>query len=222
MNHTLNNHNDLDEINEHLFSKIAADIKTAGYSINPVALPIALGNHLTEYLNNISRGDFHSAGVGRDKPASQNNTFRGDDIYWITVQFAAGQEWLQWIACLQQYINRHLFLGLFSFESHFAHYKVGDFYKRHRDAFKGEHNRVLSIVVYLNTNWLKEDGGELVLYRNDADSEGIKVIPSFGTVAVFLSEEYPHEVLPALRDRYSIAGWFRVNSSTKIRVDLPL
>lgn len=34
-----------------------------------------------------------------------------------------------------------------------------------------------------------------------------------GTLVVFLSEEFEHEVLPAKRDRYSIAGWFRVNPS---------
>ena len=46
--------------------------------------------------------------------------------------------------------------------------------------------------------------------------------PSFGSVAIFLSEEFPHEVLPATRDRYSIAGWFRVNTSTADRIDPPL
>ncbi|MEC7468361.1 MAG: 2OG-Fe(II) oxygenase, partial [Pseudomonadota bacterium] len=33
--------------------------------------------------------------------------------------------------------------------------------------------------------------------------------------------EFPHEVLPATRDRFSIAGWFRVNNSTAQRVDPP-
>ena len=79
----------------------------------------------------------------------------------------------------------------------------------------------LSIVVYLNPAWLPDEGGELVLYLNDQDQEGIKVIPSFGSIAVFLSEEFPHEVLPATRDRYSIAGWYRVNTSTADRLDPP-
>ena len=131
----------------------------------------------------------------------------------------AGRQWLKWAAELQQYLNRHLFLGLFSFESHFAHYVPGAFYRRHRDAFRGQANRVLSVVVYLNKDWLDTDSGELVLYADDKDMLGTKVLPSWGTIAVFLSEEFPHEVLPAKRDRYSIAGWYRLNTSTFERAD---
>jgi SM-20-related protein len=105
-----------------------------------------------------------------------------------------------------------MFLGLFSFESHFAHYAKGDFYKKHQDSFKGEANRVLSIVVYLNKEWLADDGGELLIYQKDINQNPKKVVPSYGTVVAFLSEEFPHEVLPAKRDRFSIAGWYRVNT----------
>src|SRR5690606_33675317 len=111
---------------------------------------------------------------------------------------------------------------LFSFESHFAHYGTGDFYKKHLDAFKGETNRVLSLVYYLNPGWLPEDGGELKLYLSEDEGRTINVTPAFGTLVVFLSEDFPHEVLPAKRDRYSIAGWFRVNTSCTDRVDPPL
>jgi len=112
-------------------------------------------------------------------------------------------------------------MGLFSFESHLAHYGNGDFYKRHYDAFQNQRSRVLSMVVYLNQSWGPDDGGELVLYREDVDQEGIRVTPLMGTVVLFLSEEFPHAVLPAKRDRYSIAGWYRVNGSTPDRVDPP-
>jgi SM-20-related protein len=77
------------------------------------------------------------------------------------------------------------------------------------------------VVVYLNHAWSAADGGELVLYRDDADRDGIRVLPLLGTVAVFLSEAFPHEVLPAGRDRYSIAGWYRRNTSQPHRVDPP-
>jgi SM-20-related protein len=53
------------------------------------------------------------------------------------------------------------------------------------------------------------------------DNSKIKVLPSFGTIVVFLSEEFPHEVLPAKRDRYSIAGWFRLNNSIDNNIDPP-
>jgi SM-20-related protein len=47
------------------------------------------------------------------------------------------------------------------------------------------------------------------------------VQPAYGSVVVFLSDCVPHEVAAARRDRYSIAGWFRVNGSRADRVDPP-
>ena len=93
--------------------------------------------------------------------------------------------------------------------------------KRHVDAFKGQGNRVLSLVGYLNEDWLEENGGELVIYNSSDDVEGTKVLPKKNTLVVFLSEQFPHEVLPATRTRHSIAGWFRVNGSVNDNIDPP-
>lgn len=161
------------------------------------------------------------AGIGRGEDYLKNHFIRRNKICWINGESSAGQAWLSWTDGLKTFLNRRLFLGLFSFESHFAHYRPGDFYRRHYDAFRGEANRVLSVVAYFNSNWTSSDGGELVLYKNEEDREGIKVIPLLGTLVIFLSEEFPHEVLPANRDRYAIAGWFRVNASQKRFVDPP-
>jgi len=49
----------------------------------------------------------------------------------------------------------------------------------------------------------------------------MQVTPSYGTLVTFLSEEMPHEVLVSKRDRYAIAGWFRVNASTPDKIDPP-
>ncbi len=132
-----------------------------------------------------------------------------------------GKEWLDWLEMLKTYLNRRLFLGLFSVESHFAYYQKGDFYKRHVDAFRGESNRVLSLVTYLNPLWSADDGGELVMYADDNDHTGIKILPKLGTMVVFLSEVFEHEVLPAKKDRYSIASWFRLNTTRTGRADPP-
>ncbi|TNF05185.1 MAG: 2OG-Fe(II) oxygenase [Gammaproteobacteria bacterium] len=204
-----------------LFAKIASDIRETGYSINPCALPPSLVHSLSSHLAVMDEEKFNAAGIGRDKEHISNSFVRRDSICWINGDDAAGRQWLDWTGRLKTYINRKLILGLFSFESHFAHYSPGAFYKRHVDAFRGEANRVLTMVVYLNPDWTADDGGELVLYTSDTDQEGIKVVPAMGTVVVFLSEEFPHEVLPAYRDRFSIAGWYRVNSSTADRVDPP-
>jgi len=42
-----------------------------------------------------------------------------------------------------------------------------------------------------------------------------------GNLAVFRGDESPHEVLAADRDRYSVAGWFRVNGSINQQLDPP-
>jgi len=144
-------------------------------------------------------------------------------IAWIeSADSGAAGQWLQFSAQLQHHLNRALMLGLFSFESHFAHYAPGAFYKTHVDAFKGQANRVLSVVLYLNLEWSANDGGEMVLY-SDQDPQCVleTIQPLGGTLAVFLSEDFPHEVLPTRRDRYSIAGWYRVNTSSTLRVDPP-
>jgi len=113
------------------------------------------------------------------------------------------------------------YLLLAAGESHFAHYRTGDFYRRHLDAFKGEENRVLSVVAYLNPDWSEEDGGELVLYPERGGAAELRVTPAQGTLVLFLSEHFEHEVLPARRDRFSIAGWFRQNNSSASRADPP-
>jgi SM-20-related protein len=203
-----------------LFEKIARDILHKGYSIQANALPHQLADQLWQHLQNMPEAKFSPAGVGRVQDHTLNHFVRSDKICWISGESFAGQQWLQWAAALQKYLNQHLLLGLFSFESHFAHYAPGDFYKKHVDAFKGEANRVLSLVVYLNSEWRVEDGGELLLYTDDKNT--VKVQPAFATIVAFLSEDFPHEVLVTKRDRYSVAGWFRVNSSTAERVDPPL
>jgi len=210
-----------DESDETLFQRIARDIEIQGYSICPHALNPALVESLYRHQLGLKDEQVQKAGIGRGEDYLKNHFIRRNKICWINGESSAGQAWLSWTAGLKTFLNRRLFLGLFSFESHFAHYRPGDFYRRHYDAFRGEANRVLSVVAYFNSNWTSSDGGELVLYKNEDDREGIKVFPLLGTLVVFLSEEFPHEVLPAKRDRYSIAGWFRVNASRENMVDPP-
>ncbi|UDL05717.1 2OG-Fe(II) oxygenase [Marinobacter sp. CA1] len=206
---------------DQLFETIARDLGESGYSVNPGALPADLANGLAQQCRDMGMTLFDPAGIGREQDHHLNGFVRSDEICWMTGESDVGQAWLSWAADLQAYLNRRLFLGLFSFESHYAHYAPGDFYKRHLDAFRGQANRVLSLVVYLNPGWQPDQGGELVLYRDAQDRDGLKVTPALGTVVAFLSEEFPHEVLPAARHRYSIAGWFRVNGSDSQRVDPP-
>ena len=212
---------EFDTTDEGLFERIALDIQNKGYSINPNSLPLPLGDELLQHVNRLDEDAFEEARIGRDQLLMQNHFVRRNEICWITGESLAEREWMQWTNKLQVYLNRRLLLGLFSFESHFSHYAVGDFYKRHMDAHKGDANRILSVIVYLNPEWLPENSGELVLYTDNKDQVGINVTPSFGTVVVFLSEEFPHEVLPTQRNRHAIAGWYRVNTSMLGKIDPP-
>lgn len=204
-----------------LFGLISDDIEKQGYSIRPGALPDEISNALFSHQQRLDSSKYKSAGIGRGQDFLKTEFVRTDEICWITGESEAGKLWIDWTSRLQNFLNQRLFLGLFSFECHFAHYSPGDYYKRHLDAFRGEANRVLSIVTYLNPGWSNTDNGELVLYLDDHDREGLKVVPLYGTIVVFLSEEFPHEVLPATRDRYSVAGWYRVNASIDNRLDPP-
>ncbi len=202
-----------------VFSAIADDLHSKGFSIQHGVLPPHLLDALASQAQQLHHYD--PAGIGREQQFQQNQFVRTDEISWIDGTLPETAEWLSWANSLKSFLNRELFLGLFSFESHFAHYPPGSFYKKHYDAFRGEANRVLSVVLYLNSSWGPDDGGELVIYPQNNDDETVVVTPLMGTIAIFLSEEFPHEVLPATRDRFSIAGWFRVNNSTAQRVDPP-
>ncbi|WP_086929885.1 2OG-Fe(II) oxygenase [Agarilytica rhodophyticola] len=193
-----------------LFEYIAQEIYEKGFCICENALPEKLSTELLNEVLQSSSTQFTQAGIGRANDYGKNSEIRRDSIAWIDSDSDAGKHWLQWVDGLKIVINRHLMLGLFSFESHFAVYQPGDFYKKHFDAFRGKTNRKLSVVTYLNKNWQSELGGELILYAKDGEQVLSRVCPAFGTLAIFLSEEFPHEVLSASRQRYSIAGWFHV------------
>lgn len=194
-----------------LFSQIATQISEQGYCVLERAVPQQVLASLLEALDNEKHTSFYQAGIGRTQNFAKNSEIRNDKISWITKDTQGADLWLDWSSSLMEYLNRTLFLGLFSFESHFAHYQQGDFYKKHLDAFKGKSNRKLSLVCYLNNNWHKSDAGELLIYSKMTDQVIVEVPPKLGSLVIFLSEDFPHEVLPASIDRYSVAGWFRVN-----------
>lgn len=149
------------------------------------------------------------AGIGRQNAHQLNQRIRRDDTQWFDGNSAAQRQYLALMALLQRTFNQRCFLGLFDFECHFARYRQGDYYQKHVDAFKGRSNRVLTTVSYLNS---VAAGGELALY--DEQHQLIdNFLPTAGSLMLFESERFPHAVLPAVDTRYSIAGWFRKNTS---------
>jgi SM-20-related protein len=162
---------------------------------------------------------FRAAGIGRDQDHQLNRFVRRDRIRWLEPGYQPADFYLDWNEQLRQRLNQELFLGLFDYECHYAHYPNGAFYKKHVDAFKGVSSRRLTTILYLNPDWQPNDGGELVIYAEDSQSVLETVLPTFGTMVLFLSEDFPHEVLSAKRSRYSLTGWFRINNTDSLNLD---
>lgn len=200
------------------FEALTLNLEAQGFVVLPEELPLDVARALVDYTATVNANDFHAAAVGRGSQEQRNHFVRRDLIHWLDERNPALAPWRAWTESLRVYLNRQLYLGLLSFESHLAHYRPGDFYRTHVDAFRGEANRVVSLVCYLNEDWTEGDGGELVLYSQRGP---VVVKPIHRTVVLFLSEEMPHEVRPARRDRFSVTGWFRVNTSSLDRVDPP-
>ncbi len=155
--------------------------------------------------------NWKKARIGRNDDVTRIESIRSDKIQWLKP--AMGQpiaNYLSKMEEIRQEVNRHFFLGLFEYEAHFAKYEKDDFYQKHLDCFKGNENRRLTTVFYMNESWSEEDAGELVVYDLN-DKEIATIPPRGGRLLVFLSEQFPHEVLPTNAERFSIAGWFRIN-----------
>jgi len=154
-------------------------------------------------------GGFHAAGVGQGKAAVRSE-IRGDHILWVDESRAdpALQAALARLEALRQAVNQALFLGLFDVELHFAVYPPGSGYQRHLDRFRDDDRRTLTVILYLNEDWNRADGG-LLRFWPEADGAPLEIVPAGGALVAFLSERFWHEVLPARRERLSLTGWFR-------------
>jgi len=161
---------------------------------------------------------FNQAGIGRLNALHINGDIRKDKTYWFDGTSEAQLTYQALMETIRSTLNRHFFMGLFDYECHYAKYSAGDFYKKHVDAFKGRSNRLFTTVLYLNT---PTQGGELVIYKPKSKDVEIIIKPQAGTLVLFESERFVHEVLPAVDERYSIAGWFRKNATISGIIDPP-
>jgi SM-20-related protein len=196
---------------EELATRIAAAIADRGWYVADFALPEPLAAALTMECY-VKQDAFKPAGTGRGQDHHRDESVRSDTIRWLDQKVAADENYLELMDHLRVELNSRLYLGLFDYECHYARYAPGAWYRKHVDAFAGEKNRVLSTVFYLNTDWRKEEGGELLLYGPDGEQLVASVTPQYNRLVVFQSERFPHEVKPATRARHSVAGWFRIRA----------
>jgi SM-20-related protein len=168
---------------------------------------------LKEQTDLLNQGQFKKAAVGKGDQKQVRAEIRSDEVLWMDPTALSPLQVVFWekIEELKQVLNRRCFLGLKSFEGHFARYPIGSFYKRHVDQFHAVPHRIVTVILYLNDSWTEADGGQLRMYFPQEDgSERIEdVLPVGGRLVVFLSEEIPHEVMPTQKERISITGWLR-------------
>ena len=192
-------------------SGLVDDLEHKGWSVAAGWLSPALVASLAgEIRRERAAGAFRSAGVGRERRVA--TAVRGDEILWLDAASAstAQRVVLGRLEGLRETLNRELQLGAVELELHFAIYPAGGAYAVHVDRFRDADSRVLSLALYLNEAWGEADGGELRLYLEAGPrAPFVDVVPRGGTLVVFLSDRFPHEVLPARRERLSLAGWFR-------------
>ncbi|HEV8515679.1 MAG TPA: 2OG-Fe(II) oxygenase [Cyclobacteriaceae bacterium] len=190
------------------FEKIADELANDGISVIDDFLSKEEVTNITntdEFKNGLLR--FKKAGIGKQQEKQIKESIRGDYIQWIDQTNTAPQIllYLERLSQLMAFLNQSLFLSLKDLELHMTIYPTGSFYKRHLDQFKKDDHRKLSVICYLNENWLEDEGGQLRVYF---PTEMKDFFPTAGRLVCFRSDQLEHEVLPATRERLSLTGWF--------------
>ena len=167
-------------------------------------------NLLKTFSIRYEQGKFKEAGIGKSSEIQKNIEIRGDEILWLESNSVDSSErvLLDKNQEFVDYLNQTCYLGIVDTEIHFAKYGIGKFYSRHRDSFQNKKGRVLSVIYYLNIDWIPAHGGNLIIYTNKKNPEvAIKIAPLAGRMVCFESEKLDHEVTEAFSERFSITGW---------------
>ncbi len=156
-----------------------------------------------------SQGLFQSAHTAND----HTGTIRNDQTFWLDqnnmTENPVNIKIFKILDRILSELKSYYRISLDHSECHFAHYQAGCFYKKHSDQAAKNNKRFFSFVIYLNENWLEENGGRLVGYDLN-DREIFNILPQIGQMIIFKSDII-HEVLISNRSRWSLTGWFRTS-----------
>lgn len=190
--------------------KMADEFYKRGYSVCEGFVTAAEAEQLRRLIED-QRGSLQKAGIGSKKEYLVNKAVRGDFIQWIDDQKHPlfYQVYMNKLQPIIDLFNKRFFLGINSNEHHMAYYPPGTHYEKHVDTFRNSDARVVSTVLYLNSDWKPGDGGELIIYPETGEPQ--KIEPFAGRLVLFESI-LPHEVLTSHSHRYSITGWFKRNT----------
>jgi SM-20-related protein len=187
---------------------VSQELEVAGIAVRDHYLEPDQVRALLECLRERqARGEFAAAGVGAARTLRRDPAVRGDSTCWLCEPLlTAEQSLLHEFEQLRLQLNRDLYLGLFELEAHYAWYPPGAGYARHVDQLRGRSERRVSLILYLNENWDRREGGELQVF--DGRDGCRQIEPLAGRLVCFLAAGREHAVLPAHRDRFSVTGWF--------------
>jgi SM-20-related protein len=198
-------------VQEQQFESIIEGILANGYAVCDDFLDkTEVQNLLKTFNTRYQAGKFKEAGIGKQNEVQKATQIRGDEILWLENESndLAERVLLDKNQAFVNYLNQTCYLGIGDSEIHFAKYDIGKFYRRHRDTFQAQKGRILSVIYYLNIDWIPADGGNLLIYSTENNIERtITISPLAGRLVCFESEKLDHEVTEAFAARYSVTGW---------------
>ena len=187
-------------IDDYILNKVGID-----KNFLSATLTKGLSQNIVQLLAN---GQMSPARIGQNNDQHKATKIRSDMIYWMdkSHENVFEQEFLALMEDLILYLNKTCYAGINAYEFHYALYEEGAAYGRHKDRFRNDSDRQYSVVNYLNVDWVEEDGGLLLLYKDEGTQ---MVLPMAQTTVFFKCDEMEHEVTMSKRSRMSITGWLK-------------
>ena len=150
-----------------------------------------------------------SAGTGNNTLVSHDTLVRSDRIFWLdrTHNNQPENDFFELMDSFVSHLNSTCYTGITGYEFHYTLYEKGSFYKKHLDQFRNNSSRQYSMIMYLNSDWQENDGGELCIHQGDSRQN---ISPTNGKSVFFKSSELEHEVLVTNKPRMSITGWLKI------------
>jgi SM-20-related protein len=198
-------------------------LQSKGYLILENFIPDNLQEALRQDVQNLRQKDaFKIAKIGQDSTNTLNTEIRVAETCFLgpsklsDIPDESRSKLYDVLDQLRQDLPQPLDASLSEFL--YAYYPTGGFYRRHRDAIPGSASvlRKFSLLMYLNKGWKEEDGGKLRVHMDSGGDflpEGeqpdfLDVDPKGGTLVLFDSDKFPHEVLDTQSERVAIVGWY--------------
>lgn len=116
-----------------MLDNIANELNYNGFCVVVNALCKKVVSKLQEITYKRECWMWQHAGIGRHGRRSVNKAIRSDLVCWIDGADGAEESYLTYMDNLRLGINESLFLGLFTYESHYSKYPIGSFYEKHLD-----------------------------------------------------------------------------------------